>query len=911
VVQSYVKNPSQESARQVDFELVLPEKAFISNFTIETGGKTYVSKVERKEEAKKTYEEALSSGLSAGLVDARQGNVFGVNANVAAADKILFTLTYEQLLERRLSKYEHVLHLNPKQIVDDLSVDVYINESLPIKDLNVPKLKEMSNEITSELAKNPIAVIDGEDSNQVHIQYKPSPNYQRDLSDEKGLNGQFIVQYDVDRGNQSSEVQVYDGYMVHFFAPENLKVLPKHVVFVLDVSGSMGGDKLDQLKNAMVTILGDLAPQDHFSIMTFSYEVKHWVPKGEREEEDAAAAGQKTAIYPAAKSYFVDEAMDYVLALDANGGTNINDALIEAVEIVREGQTILGKEVVPAVIFLTDGQATSGTSNPDTIRSNLKESNSDVKVPIYGLAFGSGADYNLLRDISADNRAFARKIFADSDSSIQLEDFYMEISSPLLSNVTFEYVGDYFKEPTENIVPKTCYHSGSEIISVVKLDLLQDQDDDGDYIDSLPPPELIVNGESRDGGYQKKIQIPWRCEPHPRPVDWQQSNHTLPEFPDFIRPPFLPCVAAPPAQRPVNFIERLWAFLTLENLLDDKKSFKKTGSQEDDTLSDEERKEKAIELALKYNFVSDVTSLVVVKPKKASDDVTNPEDPVTSNSTTSNNLESAAVAVLTPVGQAAVRSSYQSYQPTFYNSVALSYSAPAPPPPPGPAGMRIVGGLGGPVLRSGGPPRRTMMRVAGGGGNFPGNQPQPQSGSPILRNSGMFLMHMSNVPPMSMSNRRTNRPPQYQPQMISKQRPRPTSAYTTTTYRPPPTTTMATYDYYSDDNSSEIEMLQVEEATTTEKTCDVSQCKLELFTKTLLRGEKVVLTGDVGDLDGLGFDDKVISLRVNGTCRWELFRDTDYQGASQSFVASGTYKNAVSLSKVFRKASSAKIAGCV
>merc|ERR1719376_465939 len=451
VVQSYVKNPSQESARQVDFELVLPEKAFISNFTIETGGKTYVSKVERKEEAKKTYEDAVSSGLSAGIVDARQGNVFGINANVAAAEKILFTLTYEQLLERRLSKYEHVLHLNPKQIVNDLSVDVFINESLPIKDLNVPKLKEMSNEITSDLAKNPIAVIDGQDTNQVHIQYKPSPDYQKSLND-NGLNGQFIVQYDVDRGNQSSEIQLHDGYMVRFFAPENLKVLPKHVVFVLNVSGSMSGDKLDQLKNAMVTILTDLGGQDHFSIMTFSYNVKHWVPKGEREAPEEA--GKKTtSIYPA-ESHFVDEAMDYVLGLDANGGTNINDALIEAVDIVREGQSILDKEVVPAVIFLTDGQPTSGESNPKTIRSNLKENNSDVKVPVYGLAFGSGADYGLLKDISSDNRAFARKIFADSDSAIQLEDFYAEISSPLLSNVTFQYVGEHLKEPTENVVPK-------------------------------------------------------------------------------------------------------------------------------------------------------------------------------------------------------------------------------------------------------------------------------------------------------------------------------------------------------------------------------------------------------------------------------------------------------------------------
>jgi len=87
------------------------------------------------------------------------------------------------------------------------------------------------------------------------------------------------------------------------------------------------------------------------------------------------------------------------------------------------------------VIFLTDGQPTSGESNPGNIRSNLKAKNSEAHVPVYGLAFGSGADFKLLQKISSENDAFARKIFAESDATIQLEDFYSEISNPLLKDV--------------------------------------------------------------------------------------------------------------------------------------------------------------------------------------------------------------------------------------------------------------------------------------------------------------------------------------------------------------------------------------------------------------------------------------------------------------------------------------------
>ena len=70
-VESYIKNPSTANAKEVSFEMVLPEKAFISNFSIETGNKVYVSRVEKKKEANEIFEKAVSSGQTAGLVDQR------------------------------------------------------------------------------------------------------------------------------------------------------------------------------------------------------------------------------------------------------------------------------------------------------------------------------------------------------------------------------------------------------------------------------------------------------------------------------------------------------------------------------------------------------------------------------------------------------------------------------------------------------------------------------------------------------------------------------------------------------------------------------------------------------------------------------------------------------------------------
>lgn len=65
-----------------------------------------------------------------------------------------------------------------------------------------------------------------------------------------------------------------EGYFVHFFAPEFLPKLRKHIVFVLDYSGSMEGRKLDQLKEAMTKILSDISDDDYFSIVIFQSYVE-------------------------------------------------------------------------------------------------------------------------------------------------------------------------------------------------------------------------------------------------------------------------------------------------------------------------------------------------------------------------------------------------------------------------------------------------------------------------------------------------------------------------------------------------------------------------------------------------------------------------------------------------------------
>lgn len=69
-----------------------------------------------------------------------------------------------------------------------------------------------------------------------------------------------------------------------------------------------------------------------------------------------------------------------------------------------------------------------------------------------------------------------------------------------------------------------------------------------------------------------------------------------------------PIILKPIIERPVSSLERLWAYLTVKQLLDERES----------TDKKKELTKKALDLALKYSFVTDITSLVVVKPNETS-----------------------------------------------------------------------------------------------------------------------------------------------------------------------------------------------------------------------------------------------------------------------------------------------------
>uniref|UniRef100_A0A3B4DPH7 Inter-alpha-trypsin inhibitor heavy chain 3 n=1 Tax=Pygocentrus nattereri TaxID=42514 RepID=A0A3B4DPH7_PYGNA len=535
VITSRVANRLNES-KEVHFQVKIPKNAFISKFRMTIEGKTYDGVVKEKEEAQQQYSQAVSRGESAGMVSSvgRTLEEFKTSVTVAAFSKVTFELTYEELLQRRLGKYQLLINAQPMQPVADFKIDVYVRESPGISLLEV---KGGLN--TNELAN---AVTTTRSGTEAWVNFYPTREQQTkcDVCGENGLNGDLIIMYDVDRRNPSGELQASDGYFVHYFAPTDIPRIPKNVVFVIDRSGSMSGRKIQQTREALLKILGDLAEDDYFGLITFDDRIEVWNP----ELLQATERNLKTA-------------KDFVRQIKDNGYTNINAAVLKGVEMInkhpREGSASI-------LILLTDGAPNRGESDPTRIQANVKEAIGG-KFPLYCLGFGFDVNFDFLNKMALENHGRGRRIYEDSDADLQLQGFYEEVAVPLLTGVQLNYTGSSNVTQTRF----SHYYNGSEIVVAGQIT--------DNSLETFQAEVIAVSKNSR--------------------VTYQDSV-------------FMKDIAGVLPQHE-HFTQRLWAYLTVKQLL-----------EKEMTLNGEEKeaaRKEILDLSLKYEFVTPLTSMVVTKPE--------------------------------------------------------------------------------------------------------------------------------------------------------------------------------------------------------------------------------------------------------------------------------------------------------
>ncbi|XP_066452540.1 inter-alpha-trypsin inhibitor heavy chain H3-like [Eleutherodactylus coqui] len=534
-------------SKEAFFNVDLPKTAFITNFSMIIDGVTYPGVIKEKEVAKKQYEKAVSRGQTAGLVRAsgRKTEKFTVSVNVASESNVTFELVYEEMLKRNLGKYEMFIKVQPKTLIRKYEIEVDIHEPQGISFLDA-QASFITNDLLPAIQKS----FSGEKG---HISFKPTIDQQRSCANCSTtlLDGDFTVTYDVSRESPGN-IQVVNGYFVHFFAPPKLSGVPKNVVYVIDKSTSMRGRKIQQTKEALLRILNDTSAQDHFTFILFDSYITLW----------------KDSLIKATPEN-LEEARKFVKGISPSRSTNINAPVLKAVEILNKAHETkaVPERSVSLIVLLTDGKANAGESNPAKIQENAKKA-IQGRYTLYSLGFGNYVDYPFLEKLALENSGIARRIYEDSDADLQLQGFYNEIANPTLTDIKMQYPENAIADLTQNNFKH--YFEGSEIVVAGRV---TDNDLNSFIVD--------VKAEGADTSVKYTDNIPLKSEDG---VSDQQKYI----FGDFT--------------------ERLWAYLTIQQLLE--KRLHADPSEKANLTA------QVLELSLKFKFVTPLTSMVITKPKE-------------------------------------------------------------------------------------------------------------------------------------------------------------------------------------------------------------------------------------------------------------------------------------------------------
>ncbi len=203
-----------------------------------------------------------------------------------------------------------------------------------------------------------------------------------------------------------------DGFALITLTPPIMRSarIPRDLTFVMDVSGSMAGEKIRQARAAGRQFLVSLREDDRFRMIDFSSDVRSF-----RDDFVQATPANLAA------------ARDYVDALDASGSTNISGALEEALAApVSEGR-------LPIVLFMTDGEPTVGERSPDAIARLVTSQRGRRRI----FTFGLGADLNitLLERLALDGEGAAHFVRPNEDVERAVAVVSARLTNPVVTDL--------------------------------------------------------------------------------------------------------------------------------------------------------------------------------------------------------------------------------------------------------------------------------------------------------------------------------------------------------------------------------------------------------------------------------------------------------------------------------------------
>lgn len=386
----------------------LPDDTTFSSFSLHIDGKPVEGKILEAAEARQQYETIVRQMVDPGLLEYAdhktvRARIFPIPAH--GTKKV--ELEYTQLLkaENGLLKYSFPLKSKGgNDPVEEVKIDMKLQSKQGLRTIWSPTHTISSSRANDSLAK--VGFLG------------------RGIIPDKD----FLLYYSVSDKAMAANVLTHkavgeDGYFLLTLSPpmKSEQVVAKDIVLVADTSGSMQGEKIVQLKQALKYVVNALNPADRFSIVQFNTDAEAL----KTQLMQATAENKKAAVA------FIDD-------LDARGGTNIGDAL-------SMGTTMLNQTSDrPAfLVMMTDGEPTVGDTD---IGSLLKKVKSKRDIRVFDFGVGNDIDTRLLNRLAEENHGTAQYVTPEENIETALSSFYQKIKSPVLSDVSISYDGVQVKD---------------------------------------------------------------------------------------------------------------------------------------------------------------------------------------------------------------------------------------------------------------------------------------------------------------------------------------------------------------------------------------------------------------------------------------------------------------------------------
>jgi Ca-activated chloride channel homolog len=420
----------------------LPEEAAVDSLKMVVGQKVIIGEIKKREEARAIYETAKEEGKKAGLVEQQRPNMFSNSvANIGPGETVMVVIEYQMPLRQLDGTFAMRLPLvvgpryvpphsttttSAKTDADKITAAPVINPNTddPINPVSIKiKLDTGYKAANINSPYHPVNVT-GKDGQRVVELAQGQVPADRDfeLSWRSAESDPKVALYTQQLGNKS--------YVMASITPpvedKKREIPTREMIFVIDNSGSMSGESMDQAKASLVNALSTLGPKDYFNVIRFDDTMTELFDRS----------------IPATTE-MVAKAITYAKSLEATGGTEMLPALKAALAGAATSTEI---KAVRQIIFLTDGSI----SNEKEMIEAIAADNGRSRVFMVGI--GSAPNNYLMNRMSNMGRGTYTNISSTKDVTVKMERLIDMLSRPSVQDLSVTMNGNAF-DLTPKLLP--------------------------------------------------------------------------------------------------------------------------------------------------------------------------------------------------------------------------------------------------------------------------------------------------------------------------------------------------------------------------------------------------------------------------------------------------------------------------